>query len=145
MCIRKEKEKKSAPPKELKAAPLPSVNIWQQRKEAQDAKVKVTGNLKPAAPATKTGASKTASTASSTSGENQQDQPKASSKKKGADGVPDGAAKRNKADGKGRDEGKPEIGSRTCGSCRKPNIGWERTLGKGSNNTRLLSCLTHAS
>lgn len=143
---KEKKEKKNAPPKELKAAPLPSINIWQQRKEAQDARVKVTGNLKPAAPAAKTGASKTASTASSTSGENQQDQPKASSKKKGADGVPEGAAKhRNKADGKGRDEGKPEIGSRTCGSCRKSNICWERPLGKRSNKTRLLSCLTHAS
>lgn len=129
----KEKEKKSAPPKELKAAPLPSVNIWQQRKEAQDARVKVTGNLKPAAPAAKTGASKTASTASSTSGENQQDQPKASSKKKGADGVPEGAAKhRNKADGgKGRDEGKLEIGSKTCGSYRK----FEYLLGTAARKT----------
>ncbi|KAJ6151173.1 Winged helix-turn-helix transcription repressor DNA-binding [Penicillium chermesinum] len=36
------KDEKPEPPKELKAAPLPSVNIWQQRKEAQQAKSKAT-------------------------------------------------------------------------------------------------------
>lgn len=100
----KKDEKKDVPPKELKAAPLPSVNVWQQRKEAQEAKAKAVAASKPAS--TKTGASKTASAASSTAGEPQQEVPKAALKKKGADGAGDGA-KRNKADGtKGRDEGK---------------------------------------
>lgn len=104
-----EKEKNVPPPKELKAAPLPAVNVWQQRREAQEAKSKVTGNLKPASPATKTGTSKTASTASSTSGEPQQDQPKASLKKKGTDGTPEGARPRSKTEGgKGREDGKSE-------------------------------------
>lgn len=106
----KSDEKKDVPPpKELKAAPLPAVNVWQQRREAQEAKSKVTGNLKPASPATKTGTSKTASTASSTSGEPQQDQPKASLKKKGTDGTPEGARPRSKTEGgKGREDGKSE-------------------------------------
>lgn len=104
-----EKEKNMPPPKELKAAPLPAVNVWQQRREAQEAKSKVTGNLKPASSATKTGTSKTASTASSTSGEPQQDQPKASLKKKGTDGTPEGARPRSKTEGgKGREDGKSE-------------------------------------
>ncbi|KAE8349212.1 hypothetical protein BDV28DRAFT_66548 [Aspergillus coremiiformis] len=79
-----EKEK-SEPPKELKAAPLPAVNIWQQRKEAQEAKAKSVAATKPAGPAAKTGTSKTTSAASSVSGDVQQDQSKAGSKKKGAD------------------------------------------------------------
>lgn len=33
-------EKTPVPAKELKAAPIPAVNIWQQRREAQDAKTK---------------------------------------------------------------------------------------------------------
>ena len=39
--------------KELKAAPIPVVNIWQQRKEAQDAKLKSLAVQKPAGPAVK--------------------------------------------------------------------------------------------
>ncbi|KAJ6190338.1 Winged helix-turn-helix transcription repressor DNA-binding [Penicillium mononematosum] len=89
-------EKTASPPKELKAAPLPSVNIWQQRREAQDAKVK-------AAPKS-TSTSKPASKAASTADETQQDS-KAGSKKKGADGAQEGAKDRKKTDGKGRDAG----------------------------------------
>lgn len=100
-----------APPKELKAAPLPTVNIWQQRKEAQDAKAKAIAALKPAG----TGASKTASAAPSVSGDNAQEQPKTASKKKGVDGVPEGGKDRKRTDGrKGRDEGK-RIPQRTLG------------------------------
>ncbi|KAB8078978.1 hypothetical protein BDV29DRAFT_121393 [Aspergillus leporis] len=98
-------KEKSVPPKELKAAPLPAVNIWQQRKEAQEAKVKATTTVKPTGSAAKTGTSKATSTASSISGENQQDQPKAGSKKKGAD--IDGAKDRR---AKGRDDTLPPVG-----------------------------------
>ncbi|KAL4888075.1 hypothetical protein BDV59DRAFT_149560 [Aspergillus ambiguus] len=90
-----EKEK-SEPPKELKAAPLPSVNVWQQRKEAHEAKAKALGVSKPAPTAAKT-TSKTASAASSISGDNQQEQPKPANTKK--------SDNRRKADGgKGRDD-----------------------------------------
>lgn len=96
----KSSEKEKAPPKELKAAPLPAVNIWQQRKEAQDAKAKAIAALKPAA-------TKTASTTPSVPGDNTQDLPKTASKKKGADGVSEGGKDRKRTDGrKGRDEGK---------------------------------------
>ena len=40
-------EKNSAPAKELKAAPIPVVNVWQQRREAQEAKAKAMSALKP--------------------------------------------------------------------------------------------------
>lgn len=89
-----EKNEKPAPPKELKAAPLPSVNIWQQRKEAQDAKVKTT-------PASKTASGKTE--------EAQQDNSKSGSKKKGADGTTEGAKGSKKSDGKGRDDALPPV------------------------------------
>ncbi|PYH46178.1 La domain family [Aspergillus saccharolyticus JOP 1030-1] len=94
-----EEKEKSAPAKELKAAPLPAVNVWHQRKEAQEAKVKALAALKPA---TKTGNSKTTSAASSTSGDHQQEPAKPASKKKdGQESVKD----RRKTDGgKGRDE-----------------------------------------
>ncbi|GKZ88424.1 hypothetical protein AnigIFM59636_008283 [Aspergillus niger] len=96
-----EKEK-AVPAKELKAAPLPSVNIWQQRKEAQEAKAKAVAALKPAS---KTGTSKTASAASSVSGDHQAES-KPASKKKGSDVPSDGAKDRKKADGnKARDDG----------------------------------------
>lgn len=112
-----EKEKNVPPPKELKAAPLPPVNIWQQRKEAQDARSKTAEPIKSAAPAAKSGAAKTASTASSTSGDNQQDLSRAASRKKGTDAMAEGAKPRSKADGgKGRDDGKPERSARVSWS-----------------------------
>ncbi|KAJ5926454.1 hypothetical protein N7516_008227 [Penicillium verrucosum] len=83
-------EKTASPPKELKAAPLPSVNIWQQRREAQDARVKAVPKSTPS--------SKAASTeAASTADETKQDS-KASSKKKGTDGAQEGAKDRKKTD-----------------------------------------------
>jgi la-related protein 1 len=89
----KAEKEKAAPPKELKAAPLPSVNIWQQRKEAQEAKAKTIP-----APATGKGKSE----------ESQQDSSKAGSKKKGTDGASEGT-KGKKSDGKGRDEALPPV------------------------------------
>lgn len=93
---------KDTPPKELKAAPLPSVNIWQQRREAQD--LKKTVPTKSAAP------NKAASTkAASTADESQQDSSKAT-KKKGADGASEGTKERKKTEGgKARDAGKKSL------------------------------------
>ncbi|PWY81875.1 hypothetical protein BO70DRAFT_41496 [Aspergillus heteromorphus CBS 117.55] len=95
-----EKEK-SVPAKELKVAPLPTVNIWHQRKEAQEAKAKAIAALKPSANA---GTSKTTSAASSISGDHQPEPSKPASKKKGSD-VSEGPKERKKADGgKGRED-----------------------------------------
>jgi la-related protein 1 len=100
---------KKVPLKELKAAPLPAVNVWQQRKEAQEAKAKATAALKPASSA-KPSASKTASIASSTSGDNHQELSKTAPRKKGADATSDGPKDKKRADGgKGRDESKFRI------------------------------------
>lgn len=92
-----EKAEKNTPPKELKAAPLPSVNIWQQRKEAQDLKAKtspVPTSTKPA----------------KTTDENHQDSAKSNSKKKGGDGAQEGGKGSKKSDGaKGRDAAVPSV------------------------------------
>ncbi|KAJ5777473.1 Winged helix-turn-helix transcription repressor DNA-binding [Penicillium odoratum] len=94
-----EKAEKSTPPKELKAAPLPSVNIWLQRKEAQEAKAKTS-------PAPVTGKP----TSGKAAEENQHDSPKTNSKKKGSDGSQEGAKGSKKADGaKGRDGALPPV------------------------------------
>ncbi|KAL4913579.1 hypothetical protein BDW62DRAFT_160301 [Aspergillus aurantiobrunneus] len=77
----KKKKEKPAPPKELKAAPLPAVNVWQQRREAQEAKVKATPASNAAA---RTGLSQPTSENSSVA-EEIQDQPKSGSKKKGGE------------------------------------------------------------
>ena len=111
---------KSAPPKELKAAPLPIVNVWQQRREAQDAKVKAIETMKPAvAPAAKQ--QKPASSTPVTAGESQQvqqDQRKQISKKKGSDAeaghVSGKDRKKSEGGGKGRDDGKPFFFSPFC-------------------------------
>lgn len=112
-------EKVSLPPKELKAAPLPSVNIWQQRREAQDAKAKTMGSVKSDAPSTApTVASKTSSSSASASAENQQELSKSTSKKKGTEGVSEGAKDRKKTDGrKGRDDGKSREFARAAERC----------------------------
>jgi la-related protein 1 len=89
-----ESTKDAAPPKELKAAPLPSINIWQQRREAQDAKVKTAPKSVATGKATK-----------GASDETQQDSK--ASKKKGAESAPEGTKDRKKTEGgKGRDAGK---------------------------------------
>ncbi|KAJ5762060.1 uncharacterized protein N7511_005442 [Penicillium nucicola] len=93
-----EAAKDAAPPKELKAAPLPSINIWQQRREAQDAKVKT--SPKPAA----TGKASSTKGASAVD-ESQQDSK--ASKKKGTDSASEGTKASKKTEGgKGRDAGK---------------------------------------
>lgn len=82
--------------KELKAAPIPSVNIWQQRKEAQEAKAKATAAvLKPTAPTSKTTSSKLTP---QTNGD-QSDSTKTSNKKKAAN---DGQADTSSSLGKDR-------------------------------------------
>ena len=89
-----EKAEKNVPPKELKAAPLPSVNIWQQRKEAQEAKAKVS----PAPTSGKPASGKVTEEAQ------QQDSSKVNPKKKSADGAQEGGKGSKKSDGgKGRD------------------------------------------
>ncbi|KAL1958588.1 hypothetical protein VTO42DRAFT_4185 [Malbranchea cinnamomea] len=56
-------EKAPAPPKELKAAPIPAVNVWQQRREAQEAKAKaLAASRLAAAPASKASTTKSAGT-----------------------------------------------------------------------------------
>ncbi|KUM64082.1 hypothetical protein ACN42_g2981 [Penicillium freii] len=113
-------EKTASPPKELKAAPLPSVNIWQQRREAQDAKVK---SVPKSAPASKAASTEAASTADET----KQDS-KASLKKKGADGAQEGAKDRKKTDGgKGRDAGSvPPVEDATAWPTPQVAIGEEK-------------------
>lgn len=96
---------KGAPagPKELKAAPIPTVNIWQQRKEAQEAKAKAMAAFKPAA----TGP-RSASPKSAPGGvlESSSEPSKMPPKKKAAENTAEGAKDRKKSDaGKGRDEG----------------------------------------
>ncbi|KAJ5939517.1 Winged helix-turn-helix transcription repressor DNA-binding [Penicillium verhagenii] len=94
-----DKAEKSTSPKELKAAPLPSVNIWLQRKEAQDAKVKTS----PPPTAGK------ASLAKATE-ESQQDSPKTNSKKKGSESPQEGTKGGKKSDAaKGRDGALPSV------------------------------------
>ena len=91
-----ESAKDAAPPKELKAAPLPSINIWQQRREAQDAKVKTVP---------KSAATGKANSTKSASDETQHDSK--ASKKKGAESAPEGTKDRKRTEGgKGRDAGK---------------------------------------
>ncbi|KAL2845847.1 hypothetical protein BJX68DRAFT_131992 [Aspergillus pseudodeflectus] len=93
---KKSEKEKPAPPKELKAAPLPAVNIWDKRKEAFNA----TAVSKPVA--AKAGIPKSTSENSPASAE-AQEQSKAASKKKGGD-----ASDRKKGDGaKGREDGAP--------------------------------------
>jgi la-related protein 1 len=107
-----EKSEKNAPPKELKAAPLPSVNIWQQRKEAQDAKSKAA----PATPATTSGKTET-----------QQDSSRANPKKKGADGVTEGTKGGRKTEGgKARDEALPAVGDATAWPTPEVALGEEK-------------------
>ena len=75
-------EKTPTPPKELKAAPIPAVNIWQQRREAQEAKAKAMAASKIASGTT----SKAPATKSSGTGSSRD--------------------KKKPSDSKGKDEGK---------------------------------------
>lgn len=112
----KTEKKKEEPPKELKAAPLPSVNIWQQRKEAQEAKAK-TAPTTPA-PTSQTG---------SKTDESPQNTTKAASKKKGGDGTPDGTKDRKKTEGgKGRDDALPAVGDAAVWPTPEVAVGEEK-------------------
>ncbi|KAJ5740798.1 Winged helix-turn-helix transcription repressor DNA-binding [Penicillium malachiteum] len=91
-----DKAEKNTPPKELKAAPLPTVNIWQQRKEAQELKAKTS----PVPESDKSASGKATE-------ESQQDSVK-TSKKKSADGAQE-SNKTKKTDGKGRDGALPPV------------------------------------
>lgn len=92
------------PPKELKVAPPPSVNIWQQRKEAQDAKAKAVASSQPTPAATQTASTKPVSTG--TPADNQEPS-KAAPKKAGKDAVSDSTKDRRRTDGgKAREDGK---------------------------------------
>lgn len=84
------------------------MNVWQQRKEAQEAKAKANAALKPVvSTASKVGAAKSTSPASQTPVDSHQDPSKAGARKK-ADGTPEGVGSqmkdRKKADG-GKGEG----------------------------------------
>jgi la-related protein 1 len=96
---------KSSPLKELKAAPIPAVNVWQQRKEAQEAKAKASAaTLKSAVSLPKITSGKSSNVTLQSSADNH-DPPKASGKKKTADNPSDGAGFQGK-DRKRLDGGK---------------------------------------
>ncbi|QKX56097.1 uncharacterized protein TRUGW13939_03197 [Talaromyces rugulosus] len=103
--------------KELKAAPIPTVNIWQQRKEAQDAKAKANAAvLKSTAPTNKTTSSKLVP---QTNGD-YSDSTKTANKKKAAnDSQADASASLGKdrkrtETRKPHDEGSKKSGNRTA-------------------------------
>ncbi|OJD09938.1 hypothetical protein AJ78_08847 [Emergomyces pasteurianus Ep9510] len=104
----------SAVLKELKAAPIPVVNVWQQRREAQEAKVKASAALKSATPAV----AKPANLKSSVPSESRSDNSKGSSRRKtagSADGVVDATVSKKKANesGKTKEEGSRKSGVRS--------------------------------
>ncbi|KAJ5297836.1 hypothetical protein N7508_008085 [Penicillium antarcticum] len=114
-----EAAKDAALPKELKAAPLPSINIWQQRREAQDAKVKTT-------PKSATGGKASSTKGASTADESQQDSK--ASKKKSAESAPEGTKASKKTEsGKGRDAGSvPPVEDSTAWPTPQVAIGEEK-------------------
>ncbi|KAL1998677.1 hypothetical protein VTN02DRAFT_5759 [Thermoascus thermophilus] len=116
---------KAAPPKELKAAPIPAVNVWQQRKEAQEAKAKANAALKPVASTAKVGAAKSTSLASQSPVDGYQDPSKAGARKK-ADGAPD-VKDRRKTEGGSRKAGfrysRPTEGSVDSAESTIPPVG----------------------
>uniref|UniRef100_A0A093V0M7 Putative HTH La-type RNA-binding protein n=1 Tax=Talaromyces marneffei PM1 TaxID=1077442 RepID=A0A093V0M7_TALMA len=94
---------KAPPVKELKAAPPPAVNVWQQRKEAQEAKVKASAAvLKSVNAATKPTAPKPA-----TASANASDSTKAANKKKTANDSQTDASNSLNKDRKRVENGKP--------------------------------------
>lgn len=102
---------KTSPVKELKAAPPPAVNIWQQRKEAQEARAKASAAvLKSVNGTTKLAASKPASPATATA-----DSTKAANKKKTANDTQADASNSLNKDRKRVENGKPrEEGKMDC-------------------------------
>lgn len=106
------KSSDKTPVKELKAAPPPAVNIWQQRKEAQEAKVKASAAvLKSVNGAAKPTASKSASLATT----NASDSAKPAHKKKAANDTQADASGSINKDRKRVENGKPrEEGKMDC-------------------------------
>ncbi|KAL1980553.1 hypothetical protein VTN96DRAFT_3959 [Rasamsonia emersonii] len=104
---------KSAPTKELKAAPIPAVNVWQQRKEAQEAKAKANAAAlkNAAANASKLAPAKPATAGTQTPGDGQ-DSSKPGAKKKVGDGQAEGKDRRKADNAKGREEGSRKSGGR---------------------------------
>ncbi|KAK2755891.1 hypothetical protein FQN54_005687 [Arachnomyces sp. PD_36] len=96
---------KAAPaPKELKAAPIPAVNIWQQRMETQNAKAKSSAVPKPNGTLSAKAAAKFANASQQTEFDNS----KSASKKKAggaSDATSDSKNTRKGADGNKKDEG----------------------------------------
>lgn len=106
------KSSDKTPAKELKAAPPPAVNIWQQRKEAQEAKAKASAAVfKSVNGATKPAASKPASPATA----NAPDSTKPANKKKAANDTQADASGSTNKDRKRVENGKPrEEGKMDC-------------------------------
>ncbi|KKZ57977.1 hypothetical protein EMCG_05529 [[Emmonsia] crescens] len=102
--------------KELKAAPIPAVNVWQQRKEAQEAKAKASAALKSATPASAKPAP--ANFKSTVPTESRSENSKGSSRKKtggSTDVATDATVSKKKANesGKTKEEGSRKSGVRS--------------------------------
>ncbi|KAF3481483.1 La domain family protein [Arthroderma uncinatum] len=105
-------ENVTPPPKELKAAPLPPVNIWQQRQEAQEAKAKANALLKPAVtPVTTSKGSTPSSTPQSSGDVRSEHYGKGGNRKKASEAT----ANATDASANGRDKKKSSDGSRKSG------------------------------
>lgn len=98
--------KSASTTKELKAAPIPTVNVWQQRMETQNAKAKTNTMPKSNGTLSKT-AAKGANASQQTASESQFDSSKGANKKKMGDGTSETKDRRRQADGgKFKDDGK---------------------------------------
>ncbi|PGG95609.1 hypothetical protein GX51_08207 [Blastomyces parvus] len=101
--------------KELKAAPIPAVNVWQQRKEAQEAKAKASAALKSTT--TTAAAAKPFNSKSSVPSENRAESSKGGARKKagGAEVAADVTMSKKKSSesGKSKEEGSRKSGVRS--------------------------------
>ncbi|PGH18527.1 hypothetical protein AJ79_00304 [Helicocarpus griseus UAMH5409] len=100
-------EKDTPVAKELKAAPIPAVNVWQQRREAQEAKAKATAALKPTSPASAKPANAKSSPPENVKG--------GSRRKTGGEAATEVAASKKKSSegAKNKDEGSRKSGERS--------------------------------
>lgn len=100
-------------PKELKAAPIPSINIWQQRREAQDAKARANALLKPVSTPTSKGP--TAGPTSHSSSDTRADNPKWGGRRKTSETVESSSG--NARDKKRAVDGGKSLGiNKPCGT-----------------------------
>ncbi|EEH45696.2 uncharacterized protein PADG_01846 [Paracoccidioides brasiliensis Pb18] len=132
-------EKHTTAVKELRAAPIPTVNVWQQRREAQEAKAKASAALKcPITPPL----AKPAAAKSSPLGENRLENLKGGSRRR-ASGIPEtasdaaGSRKKPNDGGKGKEEGKDQQASTPMlsSSDTSPRIGSRKTGVRSSKPT----------